>query len=395
MTNRQLLCAVALVVLAATIGCKNSAKAGQSTPTPSPTPAVAMPTARSSATPTPPPTVLVTPIHVTPPASFNADQLPPGRVQFAVSGRAGQVLLMKVREVPNAHYNYGTDQRYAVSVQLDANSSSPLDAIQKGGTCTDTALYALPQTGTYRVAFEPLPGEEHGIDFATIAPDDPLVDAGIKPEQISIDFGSLASKDEIRFVPLAMADGCLDEAWPSHLAVLNARLELRVMQVAGYKKVFPPERSMELLEAALQRRATDTKVIELPYATNGDAALEVSTRPQFLEGQGWHGLRWIGKYGQDTSCWFEESTYVFQGTSDNGRFFILMRANVAHPSVGRRLSQDCLAAVEKTPNKSIDDMFKKEMPALFDKEISAADPASFQPNLDQLDAVIKSLKLKP
>ena len=53
--------------------------------------------------------------------------------------------------------------------------------------------------------------------------------------------------------------------------------------------------------------------------------------------------------------------------------------------------------IPKRIERSIKDatFFREQVPDMFDKAMSAAYPASFQPNLSQLDAVTKSLKLKP
>src|SRR5260370_35926294 len=114
MTNRQLLCAVTLVVGAASIGCRNSAKTTQSTSTPSPTapaqPREPMPTTAppqlTGKMPSPgkhvdqPPDlatmVPVKPFQLKPPAAFTADQLPDEAVEFRFAGKAGQMLRVRV-----------------------------------------------------------------------------------------------------------------------------------------------------------------------------------------------------------------------------------------------------------------------------------------------------------
>lgn len=73
--------------------------------------------------------------------------------------------------------------------------------------------------------------------------------------------------------------------------------------------------------------------------------------------------------------------YYFEGISNDGRFFILIRAHVApSTALAQRFSEDCAR--------------NADMNAVFRKDVTAADPASYQPNLDQLDAVIRSLKLQ-
>jgi hypothetical protein len=73
----------------------------------------------------------------------------------------------------------------------------------------------------------------------------------------------------------------------------------------------------------------------------------------------------------------------------------MMRVEVSNAEVGRRLDQKCNSGPSQRNAKEFDAFFKNELSAEFDKELSAAHPASFQPNLNQLDGVIKSLKLKP
>lgn len=102
MTQRIfLLFASILMVATAMAGCRNSAKTAAPAPTASPTPAAqvkqpvpapSQPAAQADAAP-------ASPIQVKPPASFSADQLPQGRVEFALAGSSGQFLLMKASEV--------------------------------------------------------------------------------------------------------------------------------------------------------------------------------------------------------------------------------------------------------------------------------------------------------
>jgi hypothetical protein len=399
-----LLFILALALLIAAIGCRNSAKSAPSapagSPTPSkqaqtavPTPGVPKPAPHTGSRPDLTTLVPVKIFQVKPPASFSGDELPEGPIEFTLAGSAGELLLMKTKEIPGADYYRGGGNAYSVLVRRSNPGSPAIKAIQEGGTCTYNSLYAFPEAGTYRVLFAPLPGEKHSIDLAVLPSSDPLMDPSIKPEEVSIDFGGLAQREKLEVVPLSMAEGCLDDSWPSHLAVVNQRFEFRIMSIAGYKKLFPSDSGMALLEAALRAGGKETKTQELPYSVNGDAALNLWTRPQFVEWSGWSGLRWIGSYSQDYSCGFgpDSLTYVFQGISNDGRFFILMRAQVSNLKVGRQLDQEC---AEKSRGQDFDAFSKKEMPALFDKEMSAADPASFQPNLDQLDAVIRSLKLR-
>lgn len=94
---------------------------------------------------------------------------------------------------------------------------------------------------------------------------------------------------------------------------------------------------------------------------------------------------------QGPTCGFNHLTYVFEGVSDDGRFFAMMHRGVSNPEATRALSKLC---TDWSRGQDFVTVFDKEMPALFDKDVSAAEPASFRPNLDQLDAVARSLKIK-
>jgi len=384
MMNRRLL---TLVLLSAVIGCKKSAPTPSATAAASPTPAAQA--QKPASPPTPSAQAEMVPVkafQVKLPASFSGDELPQGPVEFALAASAGELLFLKTKEIPGAHYNYGGANRYSVLVRRSQPGSPTLEALQEGGTCTNNSLYALPQTGTYKVLFAPLPGEKHGIDLAVLSSNDPIVNPGIKPAEVSIDFNGLALKKQFGVVPLSMAEGCLNDSWPSHLAVQSNHFELHVMQVAGYKEVFPDDKSMARLEAALQPEAKPVDSKNLPYANSGDAGTGMSARPELLKGEGWSGWRWIEGQSQDGD-YPAHVSYAFEGITTDGRFFLVMRATISHPEHKRLFPK---------AGQSNDSWGKQETAKRLqlEKSLAAADPASFQPNLDQLDAVIRSLKLK-
>jgi hypothetical protein len=310
-----------------------------------------------------------------------------------VQGNAGQFLRVKV------NLGKGSDPTNSVSAR-HPGTTMPLEALREGGDCSGNFIYRLPETGAYPVELDSA-GRDASIAFSLLAADDPMVTPGIKREEISIDFGSFAKQGELALVPFGQWEGCMDDWQPSHWGLENDHFEFRIMQVAGYKKVFGAHLKgdlavMENLEAALKVGAKIPADITLPYPTYGDTGLNFSTHPQVLDREGWRGLRRIGAYAQDDGCIFGPQAllaYVFEGLTNDGRFFILMRAGVSNPQVGQRLEKECTAGA-KAAGANSDTFFKKEMPAIFDRDIAAADPASFKPSLDQLDAVIRSLKLK-
>jgi len=375
--TRRFFLPIKLTLALLSIGCRNSAKTTQASSTPSPAPTAqvqktAPPTARPAQTQVPP----GSPIPVMPPASFSAEQVNGQATQFIVQGHQGQFLRVKVN-------GEGGDPTDSVSVQPMSGNPRFLDAIRKGGDCSGNFVYSLPETGKYEIEFDPT-GRHMGVSFSMLAGDDPLIDPGIKREQISINFGSFGHGKQLKLEPFGQWEGCEGDWGPTHWAQdTGVGVELRIMQVAGFKQADPDSvSSMEQLERALERGGKDANTKNVPYSAFGDAGLQIAGQPTFVEGDGWRWLQWIASFSQDDGCLgFDFLAYVVEGITNDGRFFIMMRGGISNPALSRRLDKECQGGAG-------------DMDAIFNKEVSAADPASFHPSLDQLDAVIRSLKLR-
>jgi hypothetical protein len=239
-------------------------------------------------------------------------------------------------------------------------------------------------------------GRKASLDFSLLASDDPLVSAGIKPEEISIDFGSFAQQSQIVAVPYT--EGCDegDESWPTHLGLERKHFEFRIMQVAGYKKVFEKyPRAMANLESTLRPSGKPIANNKLPYIYKDTwGAYIMTARSEFFEGEGWRGLRWIAGFGGDEQYPSSNLGYIFEGISSDGRYFILIRADISHPDQKRLLPPRHINGTPPNTWESSDPKDETRMRLQLEKSLSTADPASFEPNLDQLDAVIRSLKFK-
>lgn len=321
------------------------------------------------------------------PVLFTSDQLPEDSiVEFRFTAKAGQVLHVRMRE--DEWYYYLLVQKQSG----DAHGLIP------GGDSEGNRLYTLPETRDYRVvglhtASRERNGSNAAIQLALLNIDDPLVDPGIRPDQISINAGDLAASAKWTLIPYSHFEGYAEDPWPSHLALEGAQLEFRVMPIVGYKKIVSSE-DMDKLQAALQSNGKGADPRKFPYSGHNDAALEVATRPKFLQGQGWRGLRWIGQYSQDYVCGFKYLTYVFEGISDDGKFFFMMQRGMSNAEVTGALDRACTDGLRgKKQEEEFKAFFDKEMPPVLEKDISAADPVSFQPGLDRLDAIALSLKL--
>jgi hypothetical protein len=380
MIPRILIFALHLWLLAAAIGCKDSPRAVEPAPVvvmpkpPVPKPNPVLPKAVLHLSPYAPPPDLATMVpvrtfQVTPTASFTRDQLSEGSaVVFEVPANAGQLLSVAVSEA-------------RVRVQAPGAGTAVLE---HGGDSEGHWLYALPRTGTYRILFAPV--RDPNIKFAFLASDDPRVDPGIKPEQFSVDFGAFAQPEQLAVVPYSSyGDGAYMDEWPTHLGVQSDQFDFHVMTVAGYKEVFKKDQSMDVLATALAKGEKGSKLKGIIYSVYRDEGINMATQPGFFEGEGWHGRRWIGGFGQDTSC-DPDLGYIFEGLSNDGRYFILMRAIISSPAAQKRFSADCDIKLAVSRDPKID--------ALFDRDMTTAAPGSFQPNLEHLDAVIRSLKFR-
>lgn len=311
---------------------------------------------------------------------------------FTVAANAGQFLRVQV------NLGAGNNPRDSVSVQPPGSDTAPLEALHKGGDCWGNFVYALRQTGIYQVEFDS-GGRAASIEFSLLAGDDPMIDPGITPAEISINFGSFAQRDRLATVPYDVGCDLGDESWPTHLGLDTGHFEFRIMQVAGYKKVFATDsggaRGITSLEAAL--RTGDKAVIgnKLPYTYKDPwGAYIMSARQELLEGEGWRGLRWIAGFGGDEDYPSNSLGYIFEGISNDGRYFILIRADISHPDQKRLHPRRPIHGTPGHTWESGDPKLETPARLRLEKALAGADPASFQPSLNDLDAVIRSLRLK-
>lgn len=393
MTDRVLLFLFTAALLVSLSGCKKAASSISPSPSPTPT---ATPFARTQASPQIVATVkavggpepdLETAIplktfQVKPPVSFGSDQFrEQGVFEFRVFGNAGQVLHIKL------------DQGWYEQLVKPLEGVS--HTIVPGGDELGNWLYVLPETGVYRVLVQRvdvkhLPTADPAIQFALLNLGDPTVDPGVRPEQITVDFSEFAPHAKWMLVPYSHFGGEVDDFWPSHLALKDGQFEFRIMPIEGYRRIVSAE-DIDNLQSALRADGGGGDPRKFPYASYGDAALMIATRPKLIQGEGWRGLRWIGEYGQDSGCGFSDFTYIFEAITHDGKFFMRMQTSVSNLQAGKNLDRRC---GEESKARTFDEFFEKQMPVLFDKELSSADPASFQPNLDRLDAAVRAFKVK-
>lgn len=404
MNSRLLQSLFTIAVLFCGSGCRKAATTASSTPTPATS---VRPVSQVQASPQPEPSpqiaatveavgkpdpdldtaVPVKTFEVKPPAAFDSDQFPQqGAFEFKIAGKAGQVLHVKLNQ------GWGDDLVEPLVEPLADKSSRMVP----GGDELGNRLYLLPETGVYRVVAQrtevgDTPAKGPAIEFALLDINDPLVDPEIRPEQISADFSRFAPQGKWTLVPYSHFQGEAADFWPSHLALQNGQFEFRIMPIEGYRRIVSTA-DIANLESALRSSDAGADAKKFPYSGYQDAALIIATRPKLIQGDGWRGFRWIGEYAQDSGCFFSDLSYIFEGITQDGKFFLRMQTGIVNPQATKNLTQRC---EDESRSRTFDEFFEKQMPVLFDKELSSADPASFQPNLDQLDVAIRSFKIKP
>ena len=245
-------------------------------------------------------------------------------------------------------------------------------------------------------------------------PHDPRVNPGISPSQVSMDTSLWWTAFSLSRQPYdpPRLDG-IEDNWPAQLALVTKNLQVRIMSVEGLKKT-PWEDSSWLqglarLESALQPGGTVATPDLLPLAGFEDSRICYWGKEEKFESKSWQGLRWISLYEQ--GCAGDEWSsplginYVFEGISRDGRYFILMFADIAdlHPPLKWKMMLDQFAKlyyskpVPRERFQTVEEAEKVQEERVRDvanRHFDEAPPDSFKPDLRQLDAAVRSIELR-
>lgn len=355
------------VVLAVTIGCRNSQPAmavRQSTPAVATAPEqkLALPGTEAAKTP-----VTVKPVQITPPASVSV-RGENGPAEFVVQAQKGQFVHVEVD---------GSDPRLpAITMTATlSGSDGPVKSLLPD-YCFYESLYPIGQDGALNISVDPGGQKDLKLDFSLLSSNDPLVDPGIRPEQISF-----ADKTTVEPVPYDHL--CeIGDSWPASISSKGGKLLFRIAQVAGYKGMFPKDKGMELLVSSLAPGAAAPDAKDLPYPNSGgDAATVMTARPVLIKGDGWKAWRWIEGSSQDGD-YPGGIFFVAEGLTDDQRFFFRATAIIDHQAV-RSLSPQNSARYDENGSR-----------LRLQKALAVAEPSSFTPDLNELDAIVSSLRIR-
>lgn len=364
--------------LAAADGCKKSSpppvEQAKTAPTATPTPAP------PAATPAAAPEDLLhasasKTFQVVPPASFPAEQLPTtGVSEFLVAAHSNQFLRVEV----------GDEDKQVLRSELVAQTAGgqELTAVDPG-YCADEKLYPLTQDGTVRVVYA-AHATWASLRFSLIERSDPMLNVDLTPQQVSINYGTLG-KGEGREFQRYLHSCEVGSSWPANVVLKSDAGWLRITRVEGYERIFPNDNSMQVLISSLKQQAKPLDAKKLPFADDDDAAIVLTARAELMKGEGWTGWRWIEGSTQDED-YPGGLGYSFEGVTDDGRFFLRMTGQISHPAL-KRLEPGNIQGSARA--KAIRDNRQ-----LLEQAITKADPASFTPNLNEVDAMIQSIKIQ-
>jgi hypothetical protein len=287
------------------------------------------------------------------------------REVYTVDASAGQTLLVDLE-------NGGGEVQV-----LAPGTTKPLPTIELAGPSVWMNVLAKP--ATYQIAVRTTSKKPYDLAITLLDPHDPRLDPGVTPEQVSLDLGAFGGKAKLKlqsFTPLLKGDQ--NDGWPAHLSVESEKIEFKIMSLEGLKKRMAGDREwtkgLGRLEAALQPGGKTVPPEQLPPGS-AEAALMLGAHEEIVENQSFRALRYIGFFAQDVVPPSNPLSYILQGVSRDGRYFIMMWAQSSHPSLAK-------------PGASTPAALKEVA-----RRLTAAAPDSFKPTLTQLDAVARSLRL--
>ena len=307
------------------------------------------------------------PVRITPGATVSITKHTPtsSREIYTVTASAGQTLLVDVESGEGEVQVLGT------------GATTPLPSVDLAGASDWMNVLAKP--GTYQIAVQTKSKKPYDLLITLMDPHDPRLDPGITPGQVSLDLGAFGGKAKLTSMPFRpRLAGELDEGWPAHLSVQNVKIEFKIMSFEGLKKRMARDRewtpALGRLEAGLKPGGKMIPPEQLPPA-NIEAALRLGAREEIVENQSFRALRYVGYFAQDVTPPSNPLSYILQGVSRDGRYFIQLRAQSSHPSLAKPGTGTSAALSEVK------------------RRLATAPPDSFNPSLTELDAVARSLRL--
>jgi len=304
-----------------------------------------------------------------------------GRYAFSVAASRGQTLLIEWD--PASMSQYDSDSKLRVFAPGEREPPFPEDAQGQW-------MHVLRQSGVYRVVLDLPAGKPYVLRMTLLDPRDPRLDPGLRPEKVWIDLAALGIHEKLSLQPFTPppADLTVDEPWPASLAIVRTgKIEVRIMSVEAIRNTFwrddgsEWEKRLALLERSLQPGVKPAAPFDLPMNRIDEAELDFAAVEKRVDGTWFRALRWVATFSTPPAVPRNPFTYVAEGISRDGRYFLLMRAAVTHP------------AAIAGPGDIDDGPELQALKAHIAGKLAAAPSSSYQPELATLDGIVASLKL--
>ena len=223
-------------------------------------------------------------------------------------------------------------------------------------------------------------------------------DAALDPEAVSVSVEPVAEEVARTLVP---ATGGGDAPpWgrvPEHvqLSIEGYALDdtfhepaIRIYPVTAFSEMSgPADLVISQVQALVQEQPAELPA-QLPLLPPFNAAQMFYAQPEFLEGDGGQGIRFVSQYSQArVPANNHELFYTYQGLTDDGRYYVSVILPVFAPFLPDQ------AEMPEDP-ESFDAGFEGYVADVVD-QLNALDAGDFVPSLDALDAVVRSISVSP
>ena len=233
-----------------------------------------------------------------------------------------------------------------------------------------------PTTAVEIPATEAASAEGTTIDGVTLHLD-PAIATGGTPQVIPAVSGEGGSIPEYRAVYLDGYPGGVGGYYTAQIAVFP---------VDTFRTYGPANTQIEMLQQIITTHS-DQFPDQLPFMPVEDNVRTLRARIGYLDFQNGKGIRYLTGGGFANPITNMNFLYVYQGITADGKYYVSAILPIAHPSLppdDGQIPADVQAAASSDFNAYI---------ANLTQQLEAADPASFTPNLDLLDDLIKSLSV--
>jgi hypothetical protein len=157
--------------------------------------------------------------------------------------------------------------------------------------------------------------------------------------------------------------------------------------------------TLQRLQALLADQTAPITPQSVPHVPYFNAAAMIAAQPQRIHFQDGDGIRIVSQYGQAVMPIANDGTfYQFIGLTSDGKYMVIAILPVQSPLL--QVSQDPSSPLPPGgvpfPDMGSSDpqVFQTYYQAVTDK-LDNADPASFQPSLTRLDALVQSIHVQP